>query len=195
MKKWSITLFLAVALAFSVSGMANAIPCGNGFLSGAIKCQDGWVGTNDYISPTLAVNDQSFFGETDWVFLQKGEIGDTVNEYETAEDIGLSVTVNPWAKEQNFGKWSFNASAWDMYEDIMIVLKTGGGKDVVNFSGYLLKNGVNSGIWYTGIGGKALSHLTVYGKGVSVPEPATLILLGFGLTGLGLLGRRKTRSN
>jgi hypothetical protein len=44
-----------------------------------------------------------------------------------------------------------------------------------------------SGFWP---GPGAISHLSLYGTAVSVAEPATLLLLGFGLIGLAGLGKR-----
>jgi hypothetical protein len=45
-----------------------------------------------------------------------------------------------------------------------------------------------SGFW-TGRG--AISHVALYGEAVSVPEPATLLLLGVGLVGIAGVSRRK----
>ena len=46
------------------------------------------------------------------------------------------------------------------------------------------------GFW---LNGGAISHVDIYGPTTSVPEPSTLLLLGAGLIGLGILGRRKFR--
>lgn len=37
----------------------------------------------------------------------------------------------------------------------------------------------------------AISHVSIYGDGVPIPEPATMLLLGSGLIGLAGLGRKK----
>lgn len=39
---------------------------------------------------------------------------------------------------------------------------------------------------------RGISNVTFFGNGVQVPEPTTMILLGMGLVGLGVLSRRKS---
>lgn len=56
-------------------------------------------------------------------------------------------------------------------------------------------------IWITGLlgtgglNGLEISHFTGYNASVSVPEPSTLLLLGSGLIGLGVLGRKRFRKS
>jgi hypothetical protein len=40
----------------------------------------------------------------------------------------------------------------------------------------------------------AISHVALYGRATSVPEPSTLLLLGSGVLGLGLAGRKFAKS-
>jgi hypothetical protein len=52
------------------------------------------------------------------------------------------------------------------------------GTDALELSGFWLDQG-------------AISHVALYGEAVSVPEPATLLLLGVGLVGIAGVSRRK----
>jgi hypothetical protein len=79
----------------------------------------------------------------------------------------------------------------------------------------LVKDGNHDPIWYlfnlTGLdwngtetlqlenfwagGGGSISHVSLYGNSVSVPEPATMLLLGVGLIGLAGYNRKRFKSN
>jgi len=136
--------------------------------------------------PTETLN--GYFGDSTWTELAKNE------GRASSGNIGLVVT----GVGDPSGNWEFNPSSntWGNYDQIAIVLKDG--QVAVNGSiywfAYLLDNETNP---YTGTwehpAGKELSYLSVWGTtgGVTVPEPATMLLLGSGFLGLAFLGRRK----
>jgi hypothetical protein len=96
------------------------------------------------------------------------------------------------------GTFSFDSSIWNTYGEIAIGFKFGTGNQPDEWFVYLLQDLVSSGDWtFVNVFGKGggLSHLTFYaGEGTTtVPEPATLTLLGLGLLSLGFVRRKKAK--
>jgi hypothetical protein len=184
-KTLSLTLFSVLAIIFS--NTASAVPCSDttsgvfdnltDLNSISMDCTDG-TSANDKESILNAGT--GFFNINTWVLLDKtddlvdGGIGLTGG---TAGDIA--------------GDFSFNASVWDSYQDVIIVLKDGGSTidKNIKWSAYLLMDGVSSGSWIFD-GTKALSHLSVYAN--PVPVPAAVWLFASGL--IGLVGVARKRS-
>ena len=180
-------LFLAVGM----STYAIAAPCHISDVTGSIKCDYGDDKNDKWSDKTEQVNDDSMFGFTDWLFLEKYDEKDGA---EQNVDIGLIVTITP-DKDNREGTWDIDdwlkPDGMTEYENLMIVLKGGKG----DYAGYLLDDETQpiSGEWFTDkVLDAGLSHLSIYGQGTTpISEPATMLLLGAGLIGLAGFGRKR----
>jgi PEP-CTERM motif len=188
---YSLILLTSFAFTFGIIGNAQAVSiCNVSDLGGPFECQacrDG-IGSNDSESD---LNINNYFGFADWDYLAKQETPAPPGSLDVSIPIGLEVSP---LTESNTGNWLFNSGIWTInggiYEDIVIVLKDGGN---TKWFAYHLVDGNSSGEWRYPVGTNFLSHLSVYGRegNPSVPEPATMLLLGSGLLGLAVFGRRK----
>jgi hypothetical protein len=122
-------------------------------------------------------------GAQTYEFVTKFDVSDGGGLTHEGLDIGLGGTGFPGAS----GTWFYDPARFSA-DSFMIVLKAGNG-----WASYLFDGGDAAsygGDWTIGWG-KAISHFSVYATDTSVPEPAALMLLGFGLLGLGLARRRR----
>lgn len=195
---------LGVALSFTAAGTANAafLSCvGDGYdISGKVSTATNCTilsplngAENDTLNPTLFVNDNSFFGISDWSF--DGKWNSTVNGFVDSSSLFDFTGGGP------AGTFSYEGPLAGI-SDLMFVIKDGAGTNLV---GYLVT--ASDGTYSTPFTNppfplsgqskvKDVSHISVYYREggtppSQIPEPGMLLLMGAGLMGLGLARRRK----
>jgi hypothetical protein len=176
MHNWVATALLAFAVAcIAPSAMAGVITCEAAIqdkVEGSLACERSTSASQDFLNVTpITVNQEAFFGFTDWIFESRTELGDGVQA--GLYDVG---------------------NLLNLHTDVMLIFKDGNDTFLV---GYLL--GQASGSWSTPfipgvfnvMSPRDVSHISVYARGVSVPEPGTIALLGGGLLGMAWIRRRR----
>ena len=150
---------------------------------GATDCFGAYAGNDRGPNTTLR------FDGMDYEFVSKVEMNDggSMGGFE-GQNIGWNVSG------EKSGSWAFNQSTIDLIGDFILVIKAANDPGWAAFAFW----GAPANTSYEGdfsvAWNKGLSHMTLYAKeAASVPEPATLMLLGTGIALLGA-GARKRRA-
>jgi hypothetical protein len=181
---WMLTGLMAGA---SLQALAVPATCQSLGIQNNVSANAGCqIGTTNNDSASR-VNADLMFGYSDWIF------GEKAFENEQNIDTGLWTFGSKQA-----GYWFIDDSIWDVYSDVMLVLKGPNSGAPTTYVSYLLVEGQDWGSYLSpfmnGRNRKDISHISIYLRqgANAVAEPATLALIGLGLVGLAYLRRRRS---
>ncbi|MBE9476542.1 MAG: VPLPA-CTERM sorting domain-containing protein [Proteobacteria bacterium] len=167
-------------------------------------CELGSIG-QDFLNPTLQVNDDKLFGQTDWNFIARDNAPFGTSE---SGDIGVGTNLFIDGAPTGSGTWAIAKALFQTYGNLLLVFKGGEGAVIEpdKYVGYLLDGSFFNGdyihspfINLNTQGQTGISHVSLYGRigennePPPIPLPAGGLLLLTGLAGLGAASRRRKR--
>jgi hypothetical protein len=182
MKKVSL-LVTVVFIAFIVLGMmssASAI-----IIDPSTEIQ--WNAVDDMPSPEI--NNPNSSEDINAIVGFLGELSEVYYANVNAEDFTINISGGPITGDSLFlvVKDGDHDPIWYIFDLLHLDLvgdttpdEFWNGSDPIELSGFWPEQG-------------SISHVSIWSDGVSVPEPATVLLLGIGLVSLTIIGRKVTR--
>lgn len=197
-------LFLTAVLFVFFAGAGWALPISNTITPGSYYDTFGdgssygtYTNSGDLLFVAAGNNEGSFFAD----LLEKMR-----NDQNFGTNFELVVTSSVGITEFDIEEESGRTGTWNVIPPVKTIsfyaVKAGNA-----YAMYNVNPSDNSGSWSTydiwtsglngtgGDGGLEISHFTGYNPSTPVPEPASMLLMGFGLLGFAALGRGKFLKN
>jgi hypothetical protein len=184
-------ILVLVMLAMNVANAATYGP-----VTPSLVSRDGPA--NDGSDSVADLNANNYFGLNTWLEIARIEIpeNDTASTGFSDDPLSIGDLVRNDEGELISGRWSLDASVWQGFASVMLVLNDGNVGNIF-WTAWLLTPGSTFGHWMTQVPDstfRGLSHITAYVSpdAAVVPVPAAVWLFGSGLAGLLGAARRKS---